>query len=147
MTPIRAFFLLLSLLTLAVSCSSVKSSNKKMLTGVWQNVRYAEQDPGQENDEIPTGRETSPDSVEPSSGGAIIKSMEFRSDQTATITYTDKALNGTWKLDRTGNIILFTEIPGGNTIRLQVSRLSADGFGLVESEQGKDVIIKYLRKE
>lgn len=110
-----------------------------MLTGVWQNVRYAELDPGQEN--------TGPDSGGSSSGAAVIKSLEFRSDNTATITYANNALSGTWKLDRTGNIVLFTEIPGENTIRLQVSRLSSEGFGLIETEQGKEVIIKYLRKE
>lgn len=144
MKPVNVFVLLLSLFTLSVSCSSVKISTKKMLTGEWQNARFAKMDPGQENDEKPAGREDD-GSGGPSSGGPVIKSLEFRSDKTATITYTDKTLNGSWKLNESDNIILFTEKPGGNTIQLHLARVNSEAMGLVETESGGEVITRYFR--
>jgi hypothetical protein len=155
MKTVSHLLFLLSCIIIISSCSSLKNTNKKMVTGSWKNALYATMDPGQEKEEKPAGAEKITASDENPSdvpekganGQGNNISLEFRTDKTATIINTGKTLNGTWKLDQTGNIILFTENTTDTVIKLQLVRVNSVAMGLLEQSTQGDIVVRYFREK
>ncbi len=129
MKIIRPLLIILSCVIIFDGCSSLKNTNKKTVIGYWKKY--------QGNAE---GEKTAALKGE-------LTAMEFRADKTATLTYTDRELNGKWALDNTGTGILFTETNTKTPFEIRLARVADDALGINEDVEGGERLIKFLREK
>jgi|GEM_PF-1042364 len=161
----QILFLLLGL-GIFSSCSSVKSVNSKLLVGNWKNVKISPIRSTQDVKGAPVISEklesseatvtdnvgiqesefaeklTSVQSVLPD----VKSALEFRKDKTATYTFKDKSLNGSWTIDKLGKTVTFTGNDGSGTFVFEIVRISSQAFQAVERYPQGDVTINYSKK-
>ncbi len=166
MKTLKQILILLLGLGLFPSCNSVKSINSKLLIGNWKNVKTSSMSSTQDiNDpsvisamaasSAPTIDENVKNSEKESAERLSkvqsiipdVKSvLEFRQDKTATYTFKDKSVNGTWKIDKPGKVVTFIRNDAPGTMVFEIKKIDARLLQAIERYPQGEVTINYLKK-
>lgn len=79
----------------------------------------------------------------------LVTAVEFRSDNTATLTSTNKIMNGTWKIDRSGTKVTFKEMETRKVTKLVLARVAFTDLEIVNTfpEGSFNIIYKNIKQK